>query len=583
MKREPREAAASRRGATARGRAAREVTVSPATARGDRRRVGLALLFILATLVVLQFMLGPSSFGLFTIVLCLLVGTATGRLLLGPRPTAPPSDGAWARYGRLVGPAVFAAAVLPYLATLTLGFISDDYMITGTVGGYKSLWPLLAFNPYSRLYRGLHFAAWWLQYQLWGKAALGYHAINVAFHGADALLVYVLGRRLIGRRDAALVAALLFAVHPLHVEPVAWTCGQVDLQATLFALLSVLLLDVYLQATRPASRWPALSGACLVFVFALLTKESTLALPAVAVMWTLVRLGRPGWRRALGVGGAFGLVLAGYLVVRVVSFGEFGGYYIASGLRDAWFPTAPLRLIYTFFFPVVVGLFAKIPWGLGGWLLWLATILMAGLLFACLRGTVSVPGRRLAFYFGFTLVLSIPVWQLPITADLEGTRFAYLPTIALAWLCGEVAAAVRATGGRARWIPAATLVGAALLCTWYLVPWRTARRLADASIQSAAQVIARTPRGERDPAFFFEGLPGGWCGAQVWRHGFGLAVNERLARPALVQTVGEASDLPQEVMTLSNLGPGEYLYEWRGERHGMVLVRRGGDATGRRP
>ena len=194
----------------------------------------------------------------------------------------------------------------------------------------------------------------WLEWRLWGGHTFGYHLTNLVLHGGEALLLWAVLRRL-GLRGAY-VAALLFAVHPVNVESVAWIAERKNLMAMLFALLTVLALArAGLTAGRfQANRWYGLS--LLAFLLALLSKASVAPLPVVL-------LGLVGWarrpsRRDLGLLlPFFGLAVAfaklnvwfeehGYVeVVRDVSP---GGRLAGAGMV-VWFYLSkallPLRLI----------------------------------------------------------------------------------------------------------------------------------------------------------------------------------------------------------------------------------------------
>jgi len=144
-----------------------------------------------------------------------------------------------------------------------------------------------------------------LDYTIWGMAPFGYHLTSLLLHAAGAVLLYAVllaFLRLSGRPDLrwpAVVGALLYAVHPLRVESVAWITERRDVTCGVFALLTVLF---YLRraeeerAGRDARRWLVLSLAA--FAASLLSKALGIMLPAVLLLLDVHPLGRfrPGNR-----------------------------------------------------------------------------------------------------------------------------------------------------------------------------------------------------------------------------------------------------------------------------------------------
>jgi len=540
----------------------------------DRKLIGLAILVIVAAMGLVQYLVRPDAArnqSYQVMALCLLAAAAAGRALAGYRePGAEPRSPRWAE--RLWLPAIFLAAVLPYLPSLGVGFLSDDYGLMAAMEKLKGPVEALTRTPFPMVFRPLHVLAWWGQYHLWGAAPAGYHAVSVLFHAVNAVLVAVLGRRLTGSHAAGLTGGLLFALHPLHPETVAWASCQLDLQATLLSLLSLACLDVYLISDRPGARSVALVGAGVAFFLAVATKESPLALPGVAVLWAALRSERFRWRPVLWVGGSYAAVLAAYLALRFSALGAMGGYYSPTGFWSAFVISVPLRQTALFFFPLHRALL-----GIASWLLPLLILGMAAFLCWCARDLSAVPARRLVLYLGFVFLASVPVWRLPPpSADLEYTRFLYLPTLGLVWLIGDLCAARGLAWRRAGGVTVAALVLAGALCVWYLTPWLGARRVADETLAAGVRMVEETPASVAEPTFFVQSLPETYNGAQVFRNSFPVALNEELGRKALVQTVGVRGDLPPETMLLAPLQPGEFLYEWDAKRKRMNLLRQGG-------
>ena len=146
--------------------------------------------------------------------------------------------------------------------------------------------------------------------QLFGPAAAGsHHLVNVLFHAANSVLLFLVLLRMTGERLPSLLVATLFAWHPLHVESVAWISERKDVLSTLFWLLTLWFYADYVQrrlsdpVSRRANR--AYLAALMCFALGLLSKPMLVTLPFVLLLldvWPLKRvslqLGTLGdWRR----------------------------------------------------------------------------------------------------------------------------------------------------------------------------------------------------------------------------------------------------------------------------------------------
>ena len=151
----------------------------------------------------------------------------------GNRPSIP---------GTLLRGAILIALVaLAYLPVFHAGYIwDDDSYVTGNVALRRAdALSLIWLHPTATpQYYPVTFTTFWLEYRLWGGAAGGYHAVNILLHLLNTLLVWHILRRL--GLAAAWLAAALFAVHPVHVETVAWITEMKNTQSLLFYLLAFL-------------------------------------------------------------------------------------------------------------------------------------------------------------------------------------------------------------------------------------------------------------------------------------------------------------------------------------------------------
>jgi Flp pilus assembly protein TadD len=219
--------------------------------------------------------------------------------------------------GVLVGVAIiFVAAFLAYFPSLSGGFIWDDkdlYLtenpIIKAADGLFRFW--CTTEPFD--YYPVSNTTLWIEWRLWEMNSTGYHLTNLILHVAEALLIWIILRKL--SIPGGFLAAIIFALHPVNVESVAWISQRKDMLAVLFFLLSILW---YLRFIKPAPRptfgrcpvatkqstahcppstahrfsWYWLS--ILAFVLAMLSKGSVTILPVLllGIVWWLRPLTR---------------------------------------------------------------------------------------------------------------------------------------------------------------------------------------------------------------------------------------------------------------------------------------------------
>jgi tetratricopeptide (TPR) repeat protein len=138
-----------------------------------------------------------------------------------------------------------------------------------------------------------------LDQELFGGAAWGYHLTNLLFHTASACLLFAILRFLTGAVWPSVFAAALFALHPLHVESVAWIAERKDVLSTFFWMLTILAYASY--ATRPSHTrlWVTVG----VFAVGLMAKPMLVTLPFVLLLldyWPLKRFGQEDAARRPG-------------------------------------------------------------------------------------------------------------------------------------------------------------------------------------------------------------------------------------------------------------------------------------------
>src|SRR5437899_3299808 len=131
--------------------------------------------------------------------------------------------------------------LVAYIPAMRGGFVWDDEglitrnpIIQASDGLYR-FW----LTTEAQDYYPLTWSFWWMEWRLWGESATEYHMINVLLHAANAILVWAILRRLM--IPGAWLAALVFAVHPVNVETVAWIFEQKTTLSMLFFCGAILL------------------------------------------------------------------------------------------------------------------------------------------------------------------------------------------------------------------------------------------------------------------------------------------------------------------------------------------------------
>lgn len=198
-------------------------------------------------------------------------------------------------------PALITITVIAYLPAIRGGFIwdDDDYVTEnptlGNLSGLKAIWLDPSATPQ---YYPLVHTSFWIEHQLWGLWASGYHIVNVLIHACNAIVLWRLLVRL--SVPGSWLIAMIFALHPVHVESVAWITERKNVLSGLFYLASMHCFLSYWDFCRPAwskasldHRWYAL--AHVFFLAALWSKTVAATLPAallVLIWWKRGRITR---------------------------------------------------------------------------------------------------------------------------------------------------------------------------------------------------------------------------------------------------------------------------------------------------
>jgi protein O-mannosyl-transferase len=208
------------------------------------------------------------------------------------------------RTRHLLGLAVIlAVGAAVYLPAVGAGFVFDDHELieNGRLlrGPLSAIW----FGATAQDYWPVTTTALWVEWRLFGLDPTGYHIVNVALHLVTALLLWRTLDRL--ELPGGWLAGLLFAVHPVTVESVAWVS---EIKNTLSGALWLATTLAWLRSEEDSSpRW--YGAALALFAMALLAKASVVVLPVILLGLSLARHGRLDRRRLLALSPFFALAL----------------------------------------------------------------------------------------------------------------------------------------------------------------------------------------------------------------------------------------------------------------------------------
>jgi len=436
-----------------------------------------------------------------------------------PPTTAPPDSSQgrqrwWWHAAVILG--LLLANLCLYHGTLNLGFLSVDdgdyvqnnpYIESFSAANLKHIFTV----PCSANYAPAHLLSYALDVALaGGKSAFAMHLSNVMWHGWVVCMVYLLAFILRSEITSATAAALLFLLHPAHVEVVAWISSRKDLVATGFAVLAMTCYLLYRRRHRSRGWWYAASLLC--FLLASAGKQSVLLLPLVMLAWDFLVEKCRDWQM-LADKVPFGLitlffgwmtwhaqpgtnvspdafVLAGTQFANLWLLTGLGDYMMYRGAPDAaaWRQTARVLII------------------IAAALIWFLPLLFL---------KVRQPVRAALCYW--VLIQMVPPMLLSFIVPITD-RYLFLPSVGVCILLADIAAGLARRWPKARWICWLLLAG--LGTAWgtkswnYVNEWRDPRSVwYGAHLKTKAPQVAQflgevyQNAGDRMDSFVKSGTP----------------------------------------------------------------------------
>ena len=376
---------------------------------------------------------------------------------------------------------VVLAALLLYLPSLSFQFLNWDDNTYVQNNPWIRSWSStnlvhIFTKPYFGNFLPLHLLSYTVDYTLWKLNPFGYHLQSMLLHALNAWLAWILVRRMFGGFTMPFLAALFFAVHPSHLEAVAWISTRKDLLSTSFALLSVIL---YLDATGTKSlRWGPYVGSVVCFGLALLAKVSTVTIPIFfLVLDRMKERGMPLRRLSADLASKIPYAYLGLTLVRLNTVAQ-------SRARAAYAHNAlSFAMVKGHAAWKYLGLLTGISRGSPDYDLPSlgsdpATILIsiAGLAVLPVAGWIAYRSRSRTVALGcaWIFITLLPALLFPLVTYMAD-RYLYLPSLGFCWVLavGLLTAAKRVAGPR----PSPVAIGALCAVPFALFVGRSVQNL----------------------------------------------------------------------------------------------------------
>ena len=297
-------------------------------------------------------------------------------------------------------------------------------------------------TTYAEFWHPLTWLSLMLDYQFYGLNAGGYHVTNLILHILSTLLLLWLFNRMTGSIWKSAFVAAVFALHPLHVESVAWVSERKDVLSAFFWMLTLCLYVYYTEK-------PVIKRYLLVlfsFVLALMSKPMVITLPVIMILldyWPLGRLqkamsstvenchkltGRLFWEKT-----PFFVLSAVFSVITIYAQRNSSikrtPYLLSSRIANA--PVSFVTYLEKTFWPHDMAIFYHFPAQIPVW-----KVIGASLLILVITTFVIVMVKRLPYlfvgWFWYTITIAPVIGIIQVGQHAIADRYTYLPSIAIA-------------------------------------------------------------------------------------------------------------------------------------------------------
>ncbi len=343
--------------------------------------------------------------------------------------------------------------------------IDDSHFITKEDESWKPTYVMGNYHPITMLSYAINYRF----YELDPKA---YHQTNLLLHLLNTLLVFLFIQLLSGSFITAIITALLFGIHPMHLESVAWISERKDLLYVLFGLLSLILYTIYVRSSSMARRSLLIIGTFITFTLSLFSKGLAVTIPLIFIIidYFLTRLDHvsPLKRifKLVQYKILFFIVSLVFGIIAILAQQSSESIDVISGYNpiDHFVLACYSLIIYVvkMLIPYDLSVFYGYPLKSGNFLP-LVYYLFPAVVIACMYGIYKYFRDDKYIIFGslfFITTIVLVLQFLPVGFAMMADRYTYLPYLGLFFIIGKIYSSVfaRDTQFAKRVFLAATIV-----------------------------------------------------------------------------------------------------------------------------
>ncbi|HAH33091.1 MAG TPA: hypothetical protein DCL44_12335 [Elusimicrobia bacterium] len=313
-------------------------------------------------------------------------------------------------------------------------YITDNIAIRGLA--FENIRTFFS-KAYVGCYLPLTMLTYAFDYRLFGLNPASFHFTNLFIHLLNVILVFIFIQKLAGEKKISTIAALIFAIHPMHVESVAWLSERKDVLYSFFFLSSLIC---YLNYLKDSFRLKHLFYCLILFICSLLSKPAAIPLPLVLILLDYYYSRDALNKKAIIEKIPFFILAIIFGVILLFTQNKFEAITQTFYFYERFFLTsyaivfyvikmiAPLNLCAMYYYPAKSNGFLPIEY-------YLAPLLIVAVIYGIYKS--GVHKKHLISGFLFYLITIILIIQIkPVGSSIVSDRYSYIPYIGLSFIAG---------------------------------------------------------------------------------------------------------------------------------------------------